>query len=76
MSDLVEYAFMRRSSWSGRLFIMRIRMSPEQHEELSRPDRRHIQDLLPQCTDEEREFLLTGITPQEWNALIEENKEE
>lgn len=75
MSDLVEYAFLRRSSVSGELHTLRIAMTAEQYAELQRLDRRHIQELLPQCTDVEREFLMTGITPEEWNALIKNNKE-
>ena len=29
-----------------------------------------IQDALPHLTCEEREFLMTGITPAEWNELF------
>ena len=29
-----------------------------------------IQDALPQLTAEEREFLMTGITPVEWNEIF------
>ena len=29
-----------------------------------------IQDALPHLTAEEREFLMTGITPAEWNELF------
>jgi hypothetical protein len=76
MSDLVEYEFVRRSSCSGQLHTLRIAMSPEQYAELQSPDRRHIQELLPQCTDAEREFLMTGITPEEWDALANHDEEE
>ncbi len=30
----------------------------------------HIQHAMPQLTPEEREFLLTGATPQEWDAAF------
>jgi len=46
-------------------------MSKEQYAELQGPAPRHIQELLPQCTDAMREFLMTGITPEEWNALFQ-----
>ncbi len=68
MSDLLQYEFVRRSSLSGKLHTLRITMTAEQYAELQLPDRRRIQDLLPQCTDAEREFLLTGITPEQWNT--------
>lgn len=75
MSNLLEYEFVRRSSFSGNLHTLRIAMTAQQYAELQRPDRRHIQDLLPQCTDAEREFLMTGITPEEWNTLTNQEEE-
>ena len=29
-----------------------------------------IQDIVPNLSKEEREFLMTGITPQEWNKMF------
>ena len=29
-----------------------------------------IQDVMPNLTPEEREFLMTGITPEEWDATF------
>lgn len=29
-----------------------------------------IQNIVPHLTSEEREFLITGITPQEWDKLF------
>ena len=29
-------------------------------------DRRPIQEIFPELTADQREFLLTGITPEEW----------
>ena len=34
-----------------------------------------IQDAFPYMTPEEREFLLTGTTPEEWNELFPPNHE-
>ena len=28
---------------------------------------RHIQDVFPELTPDQREFIMTGITPEEWN---------
>jgi hypothetical protein len=29
-----------------------------------------IQDILPNLTDDDREFLLNGITPEEWEEYM------
>ena len=29
-----------------------------------------IQDVMPNLTPDEREFLMTGITPAEWNEMF------
>ena len=34
-----------------------------------------IQDAMPHLTDDEREFLQTGITPEEWDAAFKEEEE-
>lgn len=33
----------------------------------------HIQDAMPNLTAEEREFLMTGITKEEWDAEFGED---
>tara|TARA_R100000700_G_scaffold36480_1_gene45890 strand:+ start:419 stop:589 length:171 start_codon:yes stop_codon:yes gene_type:complete len=33
-----------------------------------------IQDFFPMCDDDEREFILTGITPKFWAELYPEVK--
>ena len=45
------------------------------YEQLDRVNNRHlskelIQNIVPNLTKEEREFLITGITPKEWNELF------
>ena len=47
------------------------------YEQLDRVNNRHIskeliQDIVPNLSKEEREFLITGITPKEWNELFNE----
>jgi hypothetical protein len=32
-----------------------------------------IQDIVPNLSKEEREFLMTGITPKEWNQMFNMN---
>jgi len=45
------------------------------YEQLDRVNNRHlskelIQDIVPNLSKEEREFLMTGITPEEWNKMF------
>lgn len=37
---------------------------------------KHIQEVLTQYTDDEREFLMTGITSEEWDATFAEDEDE
>lgn len=34
-----------------------------------------IQNTFPQLTDDQREFLMTGITPDEWNEIFKDHDE-
>lgn len=36
----------------------------------------HVQDAFPHLNDGQREFLLTGITPEEWDEFIGEEEPE
>jgi hypothetical protein len=35
----------------------------------------HIQNAFPFLTPEQREFLMTGIRPDEWNLIFAEEEE-
>lgn len=35
-----------------------------------------IQNAMPDLTEDEREFIMTGITPEEWEEYIGESKNE
>jgi len=65
-----RYEFKRRSPFSGMLHSMVIQMTERQFAELAQPSGRHIQDILPHCTPDEREFIMTGITPEEWEQTF------
>lgn len=45
-------------------------ITPEQHNQFE--SGKHIQEVLTQYSDSEREFLLTGITAEEWDAMFSE----
>lgn len=48
-------------------------ISPEDNNRLAAGE--HIQAVLTHYTDDEREFLMTGITAQEWDELFPEEDE-
>lgn len=64
----------RVSDLTGNRSTMEIPVSEvalEQWESYSRYERPLIQDFFPALTADEREFILTGITPQEWDYMCE-----
>lgn len=44
----------------------------QQWDNFPREERPLIQKFFPELNDEQREFILTGITPEEWDNLFEE----
>lgn len=36
----------------------------------------HIQDIFPRLTPDQREFIMTGITPEQWNETFPTEDEE
>ncbi len=35
-----------------------------------------IQDIMPNISEDEREFILSGSTPEEWDETFKEDNEE
>jgi len=54
----------RTSPFSGKVHSMNIEMTPEQIEKYDNGEL--IQRAFPHLSTDEREFIKTGITPQEW----------
>ena len=59
----------KQSRISGKISSMDLNITSEQ---LSRIEAgiELIQNIVPHLSSEEREFLITGITPDEWNELF------
>ena len=58
----------RTSDYSGETREMEIPITPEQlalYETGNRP----IQEVFPELTESQREFIITGMTDDEWNQL-------
>lgn len=61
----------RQSLLSGEVHELNLPITPEQLAEFAQPGRtRYVQDIFPQLDPAQREFLLTGITPDEWAAAF------
>lgn len=61
----------RRSPFSGKMHEMELDITVEQWERY-RAGGGYIQDIFPNLSDDEREFIKTGITPEEWDKLGED----
>lgn len=60
----VEMLVHKRSMISGKINEMELPITTEQLEDWQ--SGRLIQHVMPHLNDEQREFLMTGITPLEW----------
>jgi hypothetical protein len=62
----------RQSQLSGAISVMEIDITEEQlaRVENRRANQELIQNIVPHLPKEEREFLITGITPEEWELAF------
>jgi len=60
----------RISPLTGKTTAMVLDINQEQVDEWNNPNRtKLIQDIFPNLTDDEREFVMTGYTPEDWEKL-------
>jgi hypothetical protein len=59
----------KQSRISGKISSMDLDITSEQLDRVNLGIEL-IQNIVPHLSSEEREFLITGITPQEWNELF------
>lgn len=64
----------RKSPFTGTVNTMDIDVTDAQMAEFNSPNRRMIQDIFPNLSADEREFIKTGITPAEWAVTFGEDK--
>jgi len=62
----------RRSIISGKVNTMNIDCTEEQLNRHKMGEL--VQDVFPNLSVEEREFLISGVTPEEWNDAFEDSK--
>ena len=67
----------RRSILTGQVRTIILPLSRAQLRLIETPGRKElIQDIVPHLNDDEREFLLSGITPEEWQQHVGTEEEE
>lgn len=59
----------RKSAFTGEIHTMELNVTPEQMKEYA-DGGRHIQHIFPHLTAGEREFIKTGVTQEEWDAVF------
>lgn len=64
----------RTSQFSGKENTLDLNITPEAYNAwlTAGPDSpvRFVQDAFPHLTDDEREFLITGVTATEWQEMF------
>ena len=60
----------RTSSFTGREHLRLIAIVPEQL--MAWRHGKPIQEAMPNISPDDREFLMTGATPEEWNEFVKD----
>lgn len=62
----------RISPLTGKSSTMDLPVTQEQMDEWAQPrrSRRFVQEIFPQLTAEQREFIKTGYTAEDWDAMF------
>lgn len=67
----VEGGVLVRRPYRNEMREMKVTATPEQMQAyLGQRPCVLIQDALPDATADEREFIISGVTPQEWEKLF------
>jgi len=67
----------RTSKISGITRTKEIAITPAQLREVDDPQRKRlIQEILPHLSPSDREFLMTGVTDEEWQSMGWDDGEE
>jgi len=69
----------RKSQFTGNYNTMNLNITEEQLSEYENREfgkGRLIQDIFPNLKPDEREFLMTGVTKEEWDNMFGSEEEE
>jgi len=64
----------RKSPLTGKIHELDLPVTQEELDEFNSPQGRLVQDIWPDLTPGEREFIMTGITDEEWDAAFGEDE--
>lgn len=72
-----KYVLARQSPFSGKEHTMELPLTEREFNtgQLKRNQGMLIQDAFPQLNADQREFIMTGITPEEWAETFGEDDE-
>lgn len=80
MSYLIQYKpvpggveVSRQSALDGQWYTMTIHNATEE-QIIAWIEGAYVQHVMPHVTDEEREFLISGLTPEAWAAMFDEEE--
>ncbi len=65
----------RKSLISGKFHTMDIPVTPEEIDAYVAGDK-DVQQVFPQLSKEQREFIKTGITPEEWQTHVKDAEDD
>lgn len=62
----------RTSPLTGKATTLDLPVTQAQLDEFALPagQRRYVQDIFPECDAAQREFLMTGYTQEDWDAIF------
>ena len=61
----------RKSPLTGNVNTLEVNITKEQWDEFNSPAReRLVQEIFCDASSEEREFILTGYTPEDWKMIF------
>ena len=67
----------RISGATGKIHTLDIPVNESKYYKWANGDMKgHIQNIFPELSDAQREFLLTGITGEEWDAIFADDDED
>lgn len=69
----------RKSPFTGEVNVMDLPVTQEDLARcwsLSKTGTEHVQDVFPNLSPGEREFLISGITPEEWERFLGPGEDE
>ena len=67
---MIKFSFVRKSPFSGKVNERFIMARPEDVATFQGVNRPTIQKCFPYMSAEDREFVMTGITPEEWEETF------